>query len=204
MSMWLKSLLAAGCALASSQALAQSVSIDNLRYGGTGCARDTVDVRLIDDGRGGFPEKLDVDFSAFVARQGPGIPLRDIRKICNIYVDLQRPRGWQFAITNVVYRGNAALPAGVFGQLRSTYEFPLFSPEATLQAYVAGPLRAQYLRHDELGADQLVWSPCGLDVSLNIGAQIILRGSRERAASTSFGDNVRYGLAWRRCGSSGD
>jgi hypothetical protein len=62
-------------------------------------------------------------FDSYVASIGPGIPVTDSRKNCQLNVDIKYPGGFQYSILSADYRGYASLESGVSGVLKSNYYF---------------------------------------------------------------------------------
>jgi Domain of unknown function (DUF4360) len=209
MNLPLKSVLLAGCTLICGQALAQDkVHITSLEFAGSGCNPQDSSGQTYDVDEDGLADQFAVSFSNFVAEQ-PG-SASNRRKNCTIKVGLHLPQGYQFSVASVQYEGAAQLPAGVFGQQKSSYEFPLWSNEVTLQTVLAGPYSQgpgfpkDYNRTDSLGIESVVWSQCGLDTPVEIETVVALGGNRTLPAMMTL-DNVDgkvkqiYGLMWRRC-----
>lgn len=59
----------------------------------------------------------------YVASIGPGVPITENRKNCQLDINLQYPSGFQYSVFNADYRGYAALDANVTGTQQSTYYF---------------------------------------------------------------------------------
>jgi hypothetical protein len=62
-------------------------------------------------------------FDAYVASIGPGIPLTESRKNCQLSVNIKYPGGFQYSILSADYRGYASLQKGITGTVKSTYYF---------------------------------------------------------------------------------
>jgi hypothetical protein len=62
-------------------------------------------------------------FDQYVASIGPGVPVVQNRKNCQLNVDLKYPGGFQYSILNTVYRGYAGMDAGVTGVQSATFYF---------------------------------------------------------------------------------
>jgi hypothetical protein len=153
----------------SSQALAQSLQLRELTYGGTGCPQGTASV-LINDAE----DEFSVIFDQFIAEQ-PGSS-SDRRKFCALRLLFRVPAGWQFSIAEVQYRGFAELAPGVRGIQSTSYDFPLFTPRQFAQTIIPGPYNGNYDRTDHVAL--LQWSRCGTDSTLAIDAQVYLAGLR--------------------------
>ena len=62
-------------------------------------------------------------FDSYIASIGPGIPITEQRKNCQLNVDIRYPGGFQYSVLSADNRGYAALDKGVSGTLKSTYYF---------------------------------------------------------------------------------
>jgi hypothetical protein len=181
------------------------ISIKSLSFNGSGCPRSDTDGDIIDTDDDGLPDTFFVLFESYIAAMGPGIPITEARKNCNIILVLDLPQGLQFSIVSVRYDGFASLESGVTGQQRSDYSFPLFgSRTATAQTLLRGPLGELYDRTDVLGIASLVWSPCGIDAPLNIRTQVKVYGPPHKSGRMDLDQTVGrmehvYGFTWRRC-----
>lgn len=191
-------------ALMSRQALCDNFQLTGLEFHGTGCSGD--ETHLLEDvNADGLKDTFAIIFDEdFIAEQGPSIPLNHRRKFCDIRLGTHIPQGWQFAIIDVEYEGFAQLGKNVYGTQKASYEFPLFSNEVETHTSISGPIEKNYDRIDKLGIESLVWSPCGLNVDLDIKSQVYLTGDRYPASFMTV-DSVDgtikqvFHFAWRRC-----
>jgi hypothetical protein len=113
------------------------VYINGITYGGTGCPQGTLSSFISAD-RQTFVKfrtftaiiadlfvsyRFTLIFDEYVASIGPGVPITENRKNCQLDIDLQYPSGFQYSVFNADYRGYAALDANVTGTQQSTYYF---------------------------------------------------------------------------------
>lgn len=164
-------------AFSGAEAQAQTLTIKEITYNGTGCPKDTAEV-AIDN----VSHTFSVLFDQFIASQ-PG-PVTDRRRNCALRINFHVPQGYQFSIADVRYKGFADLPRGVGGMQTATYEFPLFSPSWTSRTVLYGPYGptvppdfGSYERTDIIPLATNVWSPCGADYPLAIDTQTLLFGN---------------------------
>ncbi|KAJ3409934.1 hypothetical protein HDV05_004156 [Chytridiales sp. JEL 0842] len=176
------------------------ITIGEITYGGNGCPQGTVS-RNFNADRTAFT----LIFDSYIASIGPGIPLTESRKNCQLNFDLRVPQGWQYSIGTVDYRGYWALDNGVVGTSSARYYFQgelvecrkdtTFRPTGTTN-------NNNYVIRDTFPLESLVWSPCGAAANLNIGTSINLRGRGSGLLTVDSVDgkiSQVYSLSWRRC-----
>jgi hypothetical protein len=197
--------LMAGLVLVPSQGQAQELQLVDIAYNGTGCPSDSAEV-TIDN----VSHTFSILFNQYVVYQ-PG-PVTERRKNCALRILFNVPRGWQFSIADIRYKGFADLPSGVGGMQSATYEFPLFSPQYTSRTVLRGPYGpgyppnydGSYQRTDTIPLYTNVWSPCGAQYPLAIDTQTLLFGNQSLPATMTT-DTVDgkvtqiYHWTWRTC-----
>src|SRR6266516_1034269 len=77
-----------------------TVQIENVVYGGTGCPQGTVATTISND-----HTTMTMLFDAYVASLGPGVPVTENRKNCQININLHYPGGFQYSVFSADYRG---------------------------------------------------------------------------------------------------
>jgi hypothetical protein len=186
--------------LAAPAAPAQVV-IHDLTWAGTGCPRDSVASSVAPDRKA-----FSLAFSLYFASAGPGIPITENRKNCNLILRLSFPQGWSFTIFNVDYRGYALLDPRVSATQRSAYFFEGEFPSTALRTTLRGPFDDNYEIRDTLGLDAVVWSPCGEDRALNVNTEVRVNNRSNRQGSGLITNDTitgelehTYGIRWRRC-----
>jgi hypothetical protein len=175
------------------------VYVESISYGGSGCPQGTVGQSLSDD-----RSSLTLIFDSFIASTGPGVPVTESRKNCQINVNLHVPQGWSFALASFDYRGFVELPAGVTASQTATYYFQGAATQSPRSTSFVGPVAKDYLVHDQVPLLSLIWSQCNAVRPININSQIaIVAGSSQAAQITvdSIDGKVRqlFKLAWIRC-----
>ncbi|KAJ3412621.1 hypothetical protein HDV05_000432 [Chytridiales sp. JEL 0842] len=173
------------------------VFIESLTYGGSGCPQGTVS-------RNFNPTKtaFTLIFDQYIASIGPGIPVAERRKNCNLNIGLRVPQGWQYSIATVDYRGYMDLSRGVRGTQSASYYFQGEIAQARKDTPFNGPQTRSYTIRDSFGLQSTVWSPCGAKANVNIASSIALTGSGTGLLTTDSIDGKVaqvYGLQWRRC-----
>jgi hypothetical protein len=151
--------------------------------------------------------ELILQFNAFAAEIGPGVPLSRSRRICQILLDLDVPQGWSYSMVGVDYRGSANLEPGVSAVLQSAYYFQGEFQTARLRTMLTGPRAGSYQVRGSLSPGALVWSPCGPQRALIISASVWLMNTsgnpNARGVITTDSADGRTRvvgrLQWRRC-----
>lgn len=86
------------------------VWIDTVTYGGSGCPQGSASVDILADRK-----SFQIILQEYIASAGPGIPLTQSRKNCQISVQLHYPGGFQYSVLSTDYRGYANLAKNVKG-----------------------------------------------------------------------------------------
>jgi hypothetical protein len=189
----------------STTALAQpspnSVYVNNIAYAGTGCPAGTVAGSISADAK-----SFNLLFDSFVAEAGPGVPLIQSRKNCQLAINLHVPNGWSFSIATIDYRGYAQLEDKVIGLQRSTYYFGGSLQQVSAETQLVGPTEQDYVIRDQVPLVGNVWSKCGVDRPLNINTQVRVNNSKNTSGygmltTDSIDGQVEqvWGLIWKPC-----
>ncbi len=178
-----------------------TVQIRNIMYNGSGCPIGSVGQNIAPDFKA-----FTLTFSDYIAEIGPGIPLSDARKNCQLTLDMYFPQGWQFAIATFDYRGYVSLDRRVQATQSSAYYFQGQGQTGRFSTNFSGPVDRDYQFRDTIGLTSLVWSPCGATRALNINTQVRLNNrSNPNGSGLITTDSIdgqiihKYGLQWRRC-----
>lgn len=176
----------------------RSVYVQSISYGGTGCPQGSVGQSISDD-RTAFT----LIFDSFVASSGPGVPLTESSKNCQVKLNLHIPQGWSFTIASFDYRGYVQLPAGTTATLRSTYSFDGTRSQPSL-AHFAGPVAKDYQVHDKVGLPTLIWSACNAVAPLNVSSQVRINNPSGQPAQITTDSidgktTTLIRIQWRRC-----
>ncbi len=176
--------------------------IKKLTYGGTGCPAGSVAVDIASDATA-----FTLIFDQFLAQIGPGVPAIESRKNCQVNLLLHVPHGFTYAITSVDYRGYANLAPGAQGMQKASYYFQGQAPTASAETIFRGPYEQDWQLRDRVSTAALVWSPCGVERSMNVNAQLRLTRGTAPASSSSFiqmdseDGNIQqvYHIVWAHC-----
>ncbi|KAJ3083798.1 hypothetical protein HK102_000904 [Quaeritorhiza haematococci] len=152
------------------------VYIAKLAYGGTGCPQGSVGYN--------FSPRRDaftMIFDQYIASTGPGVPLTESRKNCQINLQVHVPNGYQYSIVTIDYRGFLQLDRNVVADAQSAYYFQGQLKEATARMSFPGPYSKDYVYRDQFAIDSTTWSPCGGNANLNMKTSIRVNNSANRA-----------------------
>jgi len=173
-SLLMLALMAVGVPAVTSPAAAapdpNSVYVGSIIYGGSGCPQGTAGPTISDDGH-----HFSVTFDRLVARTGPGVPLTENRRFCQIGVNLHVPRGLLAALTvDLVIPGHVSLPAGTTASVRSTAYASGQAVQVSDAMSFSGPVASDFrLVHTVRILDLSVPGPCAiLLVNFNTEARI--------------------------------
>jgi len=193
-----KSILLLSTFLLSAPAFAGDISLGEPGYGGTGCPAGTVSVTLSPDAK-----SLSLLFDQYQVAVGGDTGKSFDRKSCNIAIPVHVPQGMSVSILKIDYRGFNFLPRGATSQFNVEYFFA-GTRGPSFQRKFYGPINDDYLIHNELTAEALVWSGCGADVNLrtNSSMRVGTTSNQEAMASIDSEDvnaAIIYQLQWRSC-----
>lgn len=177
---------------------AGDISLGEPGYGGTGCPAGTVSVTLSPDAK-----SLSLLFDEYQVSVGGETGKSFDRKSCNIAIPVSVPQGMSVSILKIDYRGFNFLPRGATSQFNVEYFFAGTRGPA-FQRKFYGPLNDDYLIHNELTAQAIVWSGCGADVNLRTNSSMRVSTVYNGEAMSSIDSEdvnaaIIYQLQWRQC-----
>jgi hypothetical protein len=177
------------------------VRIRDITYAGSGCPAGSVGADVAGD-----LSAFTLLFDQYQAQVGPGIPMAQKRKNCQINLRLDIPNGWSYSLFTVDTRGYVSLEPGVRALQQSLYYFQGQMRTGRLQTVVFGPADRNYVARDQIKIENQVWSPCGASRSLNINTEVRVDNSaapfRQGMMTVDSIDGQFkqiYGVKWRRC-----
>jgi hypothetical protein len=186
---------------------AGKIAADLISVNGSGCPRNSVASGMNPDNTMFY-----MTFSNYLAQSGPGLPVVEARKNCQLTMAITAPPGMTYAITRADYLGYASLPENTTGRFTTNLYFQGTSPKPSVQHYVTGPIDDMWQASDIIDADNAAWLPCGDQRNLNLNTEIRLpqatSGSPERTAFMHMGGDcftpdIRLRLTWRTCQPTG-
>ena len=182
---------------------ADKIIIDLVTVNGSGCPAGTAAVAVSLDNTA-----FTVTYSQYMAQVGVGAKPTDIRKNCQLSIQVHVPTGFTYAIAQVDYRGYGHLEAGATGLERANYYFQGTSPTAYAIHNFTGAFDDNWQTTDLVELPAMVWAPCGELRNLNINTELrVAAGTSNPATTTSFlsmdstdtSINTIYHFAWRQC-----
>ena len=179
-------------------ARADDIALGQPAYGGTGCPGGSASATLSPDAK-----SLSILFDSYQVEAGGDTGKTFDRKSCNIAIPVHVPQGLSISVLSIDYRGYNNVPTGGNTNFNVEYFFagvrgPSFSKTFN------GPLDDDYLIHNELTAQAMVWSACGVDVNLrtNSGIRVTTKGGKQALATVDSEDvsaAIVYQLQWKKC-----
>ncbi|KFA73419.1 hypothetical protein S40288_04197 [Stachybotrys chartarum IBT 40288] len=181
------------------------IRITGVNWSGNGCPQGTVSTSISAD-----RTIVTFGFDAFQTYIGPGLPMSERTKNCQLHLTLSYPGGFQFAVVESTYHGYAILERGVTGTFFSTY---YFSQDAlattTTRTSISGGGEWEfgnvYTKQDQIPTASVVWSPCGATGNLNINNRIGLTTTNATAFGSITDDDAtvaftqQMNMQWRSC-----
>ncbi len=193
----MKKLLSTLLLLSSLSTFADTISLGQPAFGGTGCPQGTVGAAVSPDGK-----SLSILFDEFmVEAQGKTTVAR---KNCNIAIPIHIPNGYSVSVVSIDYRGYVSLPKGASARFTAEYFFAGLQGPAYARDFV-GSYDDEYTITNKLGLQALVWSPCGTQPNLRINAAMLARtnSKKELALATLDSADVNaalvYHFQFRKC-----
>lgn len=178
----------------------ERMAIELVAMAGSGCKPGSTDVAVSPDNTA-----FTVIYSEYLAQAGPGIPLIEGRKNCQINVLVNVPAGFTFAISKVDYRGYAFLQPGASAMQRANYYFQGMTQGVFETHRLAAPMDDNWIISDEVPVASLVWHPCGDQRNLNINTELRVSAGTSTDASFVAMDSTdgtietTYHFEWMRC-----
>jgi hypothetical protein len=179
------------------------VVVDVVSVNGSGCPAGTASVTVAPDNTA-----FTISYSTYLAQVGVGAKPTDMRKNCQISLNVHVPSGFTYAITEADYRGYANLAKGATALERANYYFQGQRPTAFVEHPLAGPMDDDWEFYDTADLASLSWAPCGEERFLNINTELRANGgTSDLKHTTSFiemdsvdGNIVtEYHFSWMQC-----
>lgn len=194
----LASIVVVGALAMALPASADDISLGAPGYGGSGCPAGSVSVTLSPD-----EKALSLLFDEYTVEAGGTTGKSYDRKSCNVAIPVHVPQGRSVSILTVDYRGYNHLASRASSQFNVEYFFAGGRGPAFRKSFY-GPLDSDYMITNELVADALVWSGCGVDVNLRTNSSMKVNTiNNAEASATVDSEDVKaaiiYHLQWRTC-----
>jgi hypothetical protein len=177
---------------------ADDIALGQPGYGGTGCPGGSVSTTLSPDSK-----SLSILFDQYQVEAGGDTGKSFDRKSCNIAIPVHVPQGLSVSILAIDYRGYNNVPTGGSTDFNVEYFFA-GSRGPTFKKTFRGPLDEDYTIHNELTAQAIVFSQCGVDVNLRTNSSIrVATKNNKQALATVDSEDVNaaivYQLQWKKC-----
>jgi hypothetical protein len=179
------------------------VYIKSVNYAGSGCPAGSAAGTLATDG-----SFLHIAFDSFIASDGPGIPITENRKNCDLAFEIHFPEGWSLTIFDTRYDGYLKLDNAVTANQKSTYRWGGQTGSVTIAPPTwTGPKDLNYVITETLLTGAWIWSTCkGTTANLIINTQVKTDNTHNPKGSGFITiDSVEqkvvqiYHFHWRRC-----
>ena len=177
---------------------ADDISLGEPGYGGSGCPGGSVSATLSPDAK-----SLSLLFDSYQVEAGGETNKSFDRKSCNIAIPVHVPQGLAISVLAIDYRGYNNVPTGGNTDFNVEYFFA-GARGPTFKKTFKGPLDEDYLIHNQLTAQSVVWSACGADVNLRTNSSIrVTTKANKQALATVDSEDVSaaivYALQWKKC-----
>ena len=185
-------------ALAAVPARADDIALGIPGYGGSGCPAGSVSTTLSPDFK-----SLSLIFDQYEVAAGGTTGRSYDRKSCNVAIPVHVPNGYSISVFSVDYRGFNHLPGGATSQFNVEYFFAGGRGPSFRRSFW-GALESDYFINNQIAAESLVWSPCGVDVNLRTNASLRVNTVANREASATVDSEdvnaaIVYHVQLRRC-----
>ena len=88
-------------------------------------------------------------FETFVDQGGSRFSTKDVRKNCNINLDLHYPNGWSYSVFFADVRGYASLPVGVVAEYSASIHFTGRVGQILNLASIEGPYTGKFILNEQ-------------------------------------------------------
>ncbi|TDB75343.1 DUF4360 domain-containing protein [Actinomadura sp. KC216] len=187
-------------ASANTLAAPDKITIDVKTVNGSGCPAGTAAVAPSSDATA-----FTVTYSDYMAQAGGDSNPTDMRKNCQISMQINIPQGFTYAIASADYRGFAHLAKGASGMERANYYFQGMSQTTPKSHNINGPYSNNWQFTDRTDVAELVWKPCGEQRNLNVNTELrVNKGSSKETSFMSFDSTdgsikTIYHISWKKC-----
>lgn len=172
-----------------------SIHIREIIHAGSGCPSESANEIVMED-----EDFLLLRFPNLLAEVGPSSPNVSNRTNCRLYLDIEVPPGYSYAIKNVEYVGFSSLEKGIHARVNTRLYFTGSDLTSLFTHAAYGPQDKDLLTTNEIPEESMLWSPCDDQRAMNIETQISLENSRNRQGNGMVAiDSIKFSLQWKRC-----
>ena len=142
--------------------------VESISYGGTGCPQGSVGKTL-------SSARLDavLGFDSYIASTGPGVPVTEAARACQVNVNLHVPAGSASGTIHLEARGYAQLPAGSTAEINSNGYVTGDPNQSASISTVTGPAAQMYSHVAEFAITTDQADGGTIPFNLNTGARIV-------------------------------
>ncbi|MGH8881125.1 MAG: DUF4360 domain-containing protein [Stackebrandtia sp.] len=177
------------------------VTIDVATVNGSGCRAGTAAVNV-----NSANTAFTVTYSDYLARAGGDSDTIDMRKNCQINLEVHIPQGFTYAIAKADYRGFAHLYPGAKAVQKAGYYFTGSSTTVRSSHDIAAPTSDNWQYTDVAEGGEVVYKPCGVDRNFNINSELRVYAGTDKSKtsfvamdSTDGSVNTVFHFAWKQC-----
>jgi hypothetical protein len=183
-------------ATAAAAAAPEDASFSVVTVNGSGCPAGAGAVRL-----SATKASFTIVTPAYLASSGGESAPTDIRRNCQVSLQVSGAEGWTYAISRITSTGFALLVPEATGTSRVSFYFQGDVATTSSTLTVAGPLTAPWESTESFAADALVWAPCDAQRNLNINTEVRVSASADPTINNVMvRDSATRGrLVWRPC-----
>ena len=142
-----------------------------------------------------------VTYDRFIAEDGPNTDPLDAKKLCQLVLDLDVPRGYQFSIARLNTTGYVDLDPKTVARFDVRYRFRGANREMNVKKKYVGPLAQDFGVTDGLNDEnnQPVWSKCGKAHAVTITTVLHAKAKGENNQGyAAIGVDLQDGLLIQR------
>lgn len=145
---------------------AGEVTLTIATVNGSGCRPGTAQATMAPDNTG-----FRVTYADFTAQRGGSARPTDLRKNCQISIQVQAPEGFAYAIARVEHHGHAQLGSTATGRQRTNFYLSGSSDNTYVEHSFAGPRTGEWHTTDLV---ELAFEPCGAHRNININTELVV------------------------------
>jgi hypothetical protein len=189
--------LVAGTSFASF-AHADDIALGQPGYGGSGCPAGSASATLSPDSK-----QLTIIFDSYAVNVGGDTNKSSARANCQLAIPVHIPQGLSISVIGVDYRGYNNIPKGA----QTTFNVEYFFADQrgpTFKKTFSGPVDDNYFIPNQLTAQSVVFSKCGVDTNLRTATSIQVKTTQNKEAEATLDSEdvsaaITYQLQWKKC-----
>lgn len=169
--------------------------IEAATINGSGCPAGTANVTVLSDGA-----SIRITYGGYRAEVGAGAEATDIRKNCQINVEVQVPQGFTYTVARAEHFGSARLAAGATGLQATSYYFQGDSDTTQVTHKFTGPFDDNWQTTDVIDLGSLGYAPCDVKRNLNLNTELrVDAGTSNSTNSFMAGSRSDFHFVGKAC-----